>query len=104
MPGAWVYILRCADGSYYTGLTRHEMPETRLSEHMMKLSPGSFTAKRLPVTLAYAEYLDMVSDAIAAERKIKGWSRAKKEALINSDWKEVQRLSKRRGGRPRNGG
>jgi putative endonuclease len=102
--GAWVYILRCADGSYYTGMTRQEMPETRLSEHMMKLSPQSFTAKRLPVTLVYAEYLDMVSDAIAAERKIKGWSRAKKEALIAGDWSEVQRLAKRRGGKIRDGG
>jgi putative endonuclease len=102
--GAWVYILRCADGSYYTGLTRQEMPETRLSEHMIKLSPTAFTARRLPVTLVYAEYLDLVADAIAAERKIKGWSRAKKEALIRGDWCEVQRLSKRRGGRERTGG
>ncbi len=93
--GAWVYILRCADGSYYTGLTRAALPETRLPEHMMKLSPRSFTAKRLPVTLAYAEYLDMAADAIAAERKIKGWSRAKKEALIADRWDEVQRLAKR---------
>jgi putative endonuclease len=99
MSGAWVYILRCADGSYYTGLTRADLPETRLSEHMMRLSPNSFTAKRLPVTLAYAEYLDLVVDAIAAERKIKGWSRAKKEALIEGRWDEVQRLAKRRGGK-----
>ena len=97
--GAWVYILRCADGSYYTGLTRRELPETRLSEHMMRLSPNSFTASRLPVILAYAEYMDLVTDAIAAERKIKGWSRAKKEAPIRGDWDEVQRLAKRRGGK-----
>ena len=99
--GAWVYILRCADGSYYTGLTRQELPETRLSEHMMRLSPNSFTAKRLPVTLAYAEYTDLVTDAIAAERKIKGWSRVKKKALIRGDWGEVHRLAKRRGGKDR---
>ena len=99
--GAWVYILLCADGSYYTGLTRQKMPETRLSEHMMQISPRSFTATRLPVTLVDAEYLDMVADAIAAERKIKGWSRAKKAALIHGDWEEVQRLAKRRGGKDR---
>ena len=97
--GAWVYILRYNDGSYYTGLTRSQEPEKRLSEHNIALSPGSFTAKRLPVKLVYAEYFDMVVDAIAAERKIKGWSRAKKEALMTGNWDEVVRLSKRRGGK-----
>ena len=67
----------------------------------MKLSPSAFTASRLPVRLVYSEYFDLVSDAIAAERKIKGWSRAKKEALIHGDWKLIQTLSKRRGGKAR---
>jgi putative endonuclease len=98
---AWVYILQCADGSYYTGLTRSEEPDQRLSEHQMKLSPGAYTASRLPVQLVYSEYFDLVSDAIVAERKTKGWSRAKKEALIQGDWKLVQVLSKRRGGKSR---
>ena len=98
---AWVYILHCADGSYYTGLTRGDEPEQRLSEHQMKLSPSAFTASRLPVRLVYSEYFDLVTDAIAAERRIKGWSRAKKEALIKSDWKLVQVLAKRRGGKGR---
>ena len=98
---AWVYILQCADGSYYTGMTRGEEPDGRLSEHLLKLSPGAYTASRLPVKLVYSEYFDPISDAIFAERKIKGWSRAKKEALIRGDWFEVQRLSKRRGGRER---
>jgi putative endonuclease len=97
--GAWVYILRCNDDSYYTGLTRSAEPEKRLSEHNLKLSPGSFTAKRLPVVIAYAEYFDLVVDAIAAERKIKGWSRAKKEALMAGDWDRVVKLAKRRGGK-----
>ena len=97
--GAWVYILHCKDGSYYTGLTRSQEPEKRLSEHSIRMSPNSFTARRLPVVLVYAEYFDMVVDAIAAERKIKGWSRAKKEALIADNWDEVVRLSKRRGGK-----
>jgi putative endonuclease len=51
------------------------------------------------VSLVYAEYLEMVIDAIEAERKIKGWSRAKKEALIAGDWERVQLLAKRRGGK-----
>lgn len=70
-----------------------------MSEHNIRLSPDSFTAKRLPVVLVYAEYLDLVADGIAAERKIKGWSRAKKEALIAGNWDEVVRLSKRRAGK-----
>jgi predicted GIY-YIG superfamily endonuclease len=61
----WMYILHCADGSYYTDLTHGEEPEQRLSEHQMKFSP-SFTASRLPVRLVYSEI-----DAIAAVRKIK---------------------------------
>jgi putative endonuclease len=92
---AWVYILKCADGSYYTGLTRGEEPEQRLSEHQMNLSPSAFTASRLPVQLVYSEYYDLVVDAIAAERKIKGWSRAKKEAWTKGDWKHIQALAKR---------
>jgi putative endonuclease len=98
---AWVYILRCADGSYYTDLTRGEEPEQRLSEHQMKLSPSAFTASRLPVRLVYSEYFDLVVETIGAERKIKGWSRAKQDALIKADWKLIQALARRRGGRGR---
>jgi putative endonuclease len=95
----WVYILQCADGSYYTGMSRGQELDQRISEHAMKLSPGAYTASRLPVKLVYSEYFDLVADAIFAEGKIKGWSRAKKEALIRGDWAEVQRLARRRGGK-----
>jgi putative endonuclease len=98
---AWVYILKCADGSYYTGMSRSADLDQRVSEHEMKLSPGAYTASRLPVQLVYSEYFDLIADAIFAERKIKGWSRAKKEALIRGDWKTVQYLAKRRGGKDR---
>jgi putative endonuclease len=101
MSGAWVYILKCSDGSYYTGLTRGEMPEAREQQHNDATFPDAYTSTRRPVKLVYAEYLDLVTDAINAERKIKGWSRAKKEALIAGDWTLVQALSKRRGGKPR---
>ena len=67
---AWVYILQCADDSYYTGMTRSEEPDQRLSEHQMKLSPSAYTASRLPVRLVYSEYFDVIADAIFAERKI----------------------------------
>ena len=99
MSGAWVYILRCSDGSYYTGLTRNELPEAREQQHNDATFPDAYTSTRRPVKLVYGEYLDRVIDAIEAERKIKGWSRAKKKALIAGDWGLVQILAKCRGGR-----
>jgi putative endonuclease len=99
MSGGWVYILKCSDGSYYTGLTRNEMPEAREQQHNDATFSDAYTSTRRPVKLVYAEYLELVTDAIDAERKIKKWSRAKKEALIRGDWERVQALAKRRGGK-----
>jgi putative endonuclease len=92
--GAWVYILRCADGSYYMGTTRADL-EHRIAEHQSGHFPG-FTSRRRPVTLMYSEFFDQIVDAIASERRIKGWSRAKKEALIDGDFQRIEQLSKRR--------
>ena len=98
--GAYVYMLECADGSYYVGLTRRQYLEERISEHEQGLIAG-YTSKRRPVKLVWAEHIPRIIDAIAAERRIKGWSRAKKQALIRGDWLALQQLSKRRGGEPR---
>jgi putative endonuclease len=98
MSGAWVYILRCADRSYYTGLTKQEEPEAREWEHNEGIYKVAYTSTRRPVKLVYAENFDLVVDAIAAERRIKGWSRAKKEAMMAGDWQKLMELSKRRGG------
>jgi putative endonuclease len=95
---AFVYILRCADGSYYVGSARGETLDKRLGEHQAG-SMGGYTASRLPVELVYAEHFQAITDAIAAERRIKGWSRAKKEALIAGNWDRVQALAKRPGAR-----
>src|SRR5690242_467835 len=92
--GAWVYILRCADGSYYTGTTRADL-EQRVAEHQSGHFAG-FTSTRRLVTLVFSEYFDAITDAIAAERQIKGWSRAKKEALICGDLQRLVELAKRR--------
>jgi putative endonuclease len=97
MSGAWVYILKCADGSYYTGLTRNELPETREQQHNQGMDPADYTFTKRPVKLVYAEFFELMVEAIAAERQIKGWSRAKKEALALGNWKGLQNLSKRRG-------
>jgi putative endonuclease len=76
----WLYILRCADGAYYVGTTRDTL-EKRLAEHNAG-HHGGWTSARRPVALAYAVPFDRITDAIAAERQIKGWRREKKEALI----------------------
>jgi putative endonuclease len=87
-------MLRCADGSYYVGSTRRSLEE-RIAEHEIGIVEG-YTASRRPVTLVFHEYCDRIVDAVAAERKLKGLSRAKKEALIAGDFARIQELAKRR--------
>ncbi|MGZ2406841.1 putative GIY-YIG superfamily endonuclease [Rhizobium ruizarguesonis] len=86
-------ILRCADGSYYTGLTKQEI-EARVWEHNAGTYDG-YTAKRRPVELVFTETYDRIIDAIARERQIKGWSRRKKEALMAMYYEALLDLSKR---------
>lgn len=93
MP-AFVYILRCRDGEYYVGLTRDTL-ERRVNEHNAGILP-SYTKSRRPVELAFAQEFDRITDAVAAELQIKGWSRAKKEALMRGDLSALVKLSKNR--------
>ncbi len=86
-----VYILKCADGSYYTGVTNNI--ERRLSEHQSGYHQG-YTNIRLPVELMYFEEFNNPLRAIEREKQIKGWSRAKKEALFISDFNTLRILSK----------
>ena len=88
---SWVYILRCADGSYYTGCTTDL--DGRFGAHQAGEIPG-YTSTRLPVEMVYAEEFQTIHDAIDAERRIKGWSRAKKEAMIAGRWDDLPALSK----------
>ncbi len=93
-PGAYVYMLCCADGSYYVGSARLGL-ERRVSEHNTG-AYGGYTSKRLPVELVWSEHFSNITDAIAVERQIKGWSRARKEALMRGDFAGIADLSKRR--------
>jgi putative endonuclease len=77
-----MYILECADSSYYTGSTIDL--ERRLWEHQNGLG-ANHTAKRLPVKLVYCEFFDHVSDAFYREKQVQGWTRRKKEALMSGD-------------------
>jgi putative endonuclease len=94
VTGAYLYILRCSDGSYYVGTTRASL-DARVAEHNAGRF-GGYTASRRPVVLAFAEQFATITDAIAAEQQVKGWSRAKKEALMRGDWIGVARLAQRR--------
>ena len=88
-----VYILRCADGSYYVGSTKQAV-EARVWEHN-NLPIESYTARRRPVVLVFTETYDRIIDAIARERQIKGWSRRKKQALIALAYESLPALSRR---------
>ncbi len=89
----YVYILRCADGSYYIGLT--ENLEGR--ENVHNNGRGSkYTFLRRPVRLVYSESYDSLETAVGRERQLKRWSRTKKKALIVGDAATLKQLSKRR--------
>ena len=96
----WVYILKCADGSYYTGSTSNL--DLRVRQHILG-SVNSYTKSRLPVELIYAESCDSPRQAMAWEKQIKGWSRAKKEALMRGDFDALVELSKSKSNRDTNG-
>ena len=90
----WVYILKCSDGSYYTGHT--DDLEKRISQHTNKFFAECYTASRLPIELVYQQDFFSREEALIAERQIKGWSRKKKKALIEKDWKNLSIYSKRK--------
>lgn len=87
----YVYILRCADDSYYTGVTNNT--ERRLWEHNEGLNPECYTFTRRPIELVYYTHSPEPLQAIAFEKQVKGWSRKKKEALINEQWDLLPGLS-----------
>ena len=87
----YVYILRCSDGSYYTGHT--DNLESRLAAHQSGRF-GGYTHTRLPVTLVFTQEFPTREEALASERRIKGWSRAKKETLMAGDWGRLAHWSR----------
>ncbi len=89
-----VYILRCADGFYYTGHT--DALERRIAEHGDGAVPG-YAHDWRPVSLMYSCEFATREEALTMERRIKGWSRAKKEALFREDWRLLKVLSATRG-------
>ncbi|GGD96302.1 hypothetical protein GCM10011312_19860 [Planktosalinus lacus] len=88
---AYMYILKCFDGSYYTGSTKDI--DKRLMEHNNGVG-SNHTRKRLPVTLIYYEEYSRIDEAFYREKQIQGWSRKKKEALIMGKLDELIKYSK----------
>jgi predicted GIY-YIG superfamily endonuclease len=84
-------MLRCADGSFYVGVT--SALEHRIARHNFGELPGAYTHSRRPVSLVFSQEFSHPDEAIAAEKRLKGWSRAKKIALIDGDWDEIRRLA-----------
>ena len=89
---AWVYILQCSDQSYYVGSARdlwHRVEQHRLGKGAV------YTRRRLPVVLVWAEEFDRVDDAYVMEKRIQGWSRAKRQALIAGRFDDLPGLAKK---------
>jgi predicted GIY-YIG superfamily endonuclease len=87
----WTYMLHCADGHFYVG--HSDDIDARIGAHQSGLMPG-FTSTRLPVTLVWSDEFPSRYEALQAERQIKGWSRAKKLALIRGDWPSISALAR----------
>ncbi len=89
----YVYILQCNDSTYYTGVTNDI--ERRLAEHSSGVNKTCYTYKRRPVKLVFFESYSDAVIAIEYEKKIKRWSRRKKEALIKGEYESLPKLSKK---------
>lgn len=94
MQISYLYILKCSDDSYYTGVTSNLIQ--RMYQHESAFYPDCYTASRRPLELVfYAEFTN-IGFAIDKEKQIKKWSRAKKEALINGDYDVLSNLAKKK--------
>lgn len=91
-PMLFVYILKCSDKSYYVGVTNDL--NIRVNQHNDGIDLKSYTYLKRPVELVYFEMIQNNLAAIAREKQLKGWSRQKKEALIEGNWEKLVELSK----------
>jgi putative endonuclease len=94
--GAWLYILRYSDGSYYVGTTRGSL-ESRVAQHNAGTFQG-YTTSRRPVELIFRNGSIELQMLLKNERK--KWSRAKKEAFIRGEFESLQELAKRKSPHP----
>lgn len=93
MKSLYVYILLCADETYYVGVTNNL--KRRISEHQSGYNPESYTAQRLPIKLVYHEYIHGPLTAIKREKQLKNWTHEKKKALIEGRIDDLKKLAKK---------
>ena len=93
-PIFYIYILKCADDSFYIGMTNHL--DKRMNEHESGKYPGSYTYNRRPIELVFYETFTDPESAYYFEQKIKKWSRAKKLALIEENYHKLPELAKKK--------
>jgi putative endonuclease len=91
MKTMYVYILKCSDDSFYTGVTNDL--EMRFEQHVQGINRNCYTFSRRPLEIVFYEFFNDPSSAISFEKKLKGWTKAKKLALINSNWDKLKELS-----------
>jgi putative endonuclease len=91
MERYFVYILKCSDSSYYTGVTNSV--ERRFAEHQEGNDENCYTFRRRPLEVVFVQEFMNVNDAISFEKQVKGWSRKKKEAVISDNWNLLKSLS-----------
>ena len=91
MKRYYVYILKCSDNSYYTGFTNNI--DRRFDEHNYGVNKECYTYNKRPLELVVCTEFNDVNQAIAFEKQVKGWSRKKKEAIINDNWDDLKKLS-----------
>jgi len=94
MQLSYIYILKCNDNSYYTGVTSNL--EKRFGQHQSGFYKGSYTYFRRPLALVFHASFTDINLAIDTEKQIKKWSRAKKEALINDEYEALSNLAKKK--------
>lgn len=78
----YIYILKCADGSFYTGYTNNL--KRRINDHNNSKTGAKYTKTRRPVTLIHFEEFKTISEALKREAEIKNWTRKQKEIFLNS--------------------
>ena len=94
MKTMYVYIIRCSDKTYYVGVTNNL--ELRFDQHQDGINPNCYTFSRRPLQLVFYELFNTPENAIRFEKKIKKWSKLKKEALISANFNLLPELSKKK--------